>query len=71
MSLFSRLMPFISVGIFLVFLFGAIILSFYVLLYGALIGLVLFLFTWIRSFFKKEQHTRTNHEHIGKIYDQE
>lgn len=50
-KLMRRLLPFIGLGIFLVVLFAGIVLLSYLLVYGALIGLVLFGLAWLRDKF--------------------
>ena len=50
-ALFARLLPFFIMGMMIViFVVGIIFLS-YLLIFGALIGLVLFIITWVRQTF--------------------
>lgn len=50
-SILPRIVPFIMLGIAIVaFVFGLILFS-YLLIFGALVGLVLFAFTWIKEKF--------------------
>lgn len=50
-KLFPRIMPFIMIGIALVaFLFGLILLT-YLFVFGAIVGLVLYVITWVREKF--------------------
>lgn len=53
-SFFSKLMPFIFLGIIIVLFLAGLILLSYLLIYGAILGLILFGVAWIRDvLFKK------------------
>lgn len=57
--LFNQLIPFIFIGIAIVaFAFGIMLLA-YLFLFGAMVGLVLFLISWIKQrFFTKKTITK-------------
>lgn len=66
----AKLLPFLGMGVFIVlFIFGLMVLS-YVLIIGAVIGLILFLINYIRTKFshthKKPHHL---HQHRGRTID--
>jgi hypothetical protein len=65
----SKLIPFLLAGIAIVaFAFGILLLA-YLFLFGAIIGLILFLITWIRNtFFPRKLPTKT-HKKTGRIID--
>jgi len=48
-NFFQRVMPFIAFGIILVLLVAGLVLLSYLLVFGALIGLVLFGIAWLRE----------------------
>ncbi len=48
-SLITRIIPFIFLGVMIVLLVAGIIVFSYLLMVGALIGLVLFAFSWIKN----------------------
>lgn len=48
-NLLSRLLPFLFVGVMLVVLVAGFILLSYLLIWGAIVGLILFLIAWIRE----------------------
>jgi len=58
-KLFAKITPFIVLGIAIVaFIFGLVLLS-YLLFFGAMVGLALFAFTWIKEkFFPPKALTR-------------
>lgn len=54
-SFLSKIIPFIFLGIMIVLLVAGIIVLSYLLIFGAIVGLVLFTFAWIKDrFFKKK-----------------
>lgn len=59
-QLFNRVIPFIMLGIALVaFAFGIVLLA-YLFVFGAIIGLVLYIFTWIKvKFFEPKSIKKT------------
>lgn len=68
MPIFNRLKPFILAGILLVVLaFGLVILA-YIMLIGALAGLVLFAISWIRQRFF-QTHEKKPPQPSGRIID--
>ena len=59
-NLLNRLIPFIFLGIMLVLLVAGIILFSYLLIFGALVGVVLFIVAWLKqAFFPSKQITKT------------
>lgn len=54
-TLFSRIMPFIVLGIMLVVLIAGFILFSYLLVFGAILGLVLFMGAWLKEKFFPSQ----------------
>lgn len=70
-SLFGRLMPFIFVGIMVVLAVVGVILFSYLLIFGALVGLVLFAITWLRGLFshKKTRQLQTKQHKTGQTID--
>ncbi len=65
-------MPFIFLGIILVIFVAGIILFSYLLILGAIIGLVLFLINWLREkFFVKQRSVSTTTRPAGRIIDHE
>ncbi len=69
-SLFAKLIPFLLIGIALVaFAFGIVLLA-YLFFLGAVVGLVLFVFTWIREkFFRKKTNTPQTRKKAGRTID--
>jgi uncharacterized membrane protein len=69
----QKLSPFLGLGIVLVFFVLAIVFLSYVFVIGAVIGLVLFVITWVRNAFSKKQPVNSpqadNSPHIGNVYD--
>ena len=67
---FRQFIPFILIGIAIVaFAFGIILLA-YLFLFGALIGLVLFIIAWIRAkFFPRTTLTKRDKNKTGRIID--
>lgn len=55
MSFFTRLIPFIFLGITIVLLVAGLILLSYLLIYGAIVGLILFSIAWIRDIIFKNK----------------
>jgi hypothetical protein len=49
MSFISRIMPFVVLGIMLVVLVAGFVLLSYLLVFGALVGLVLFAMAWLKE----------------------
>lgn len=69
MSILSRLYPFILAGIVIVaFSFGVLLLA-YLFLIGATIGLILFIFSWIRDRFFTSRHRHKQPPKRGRIID--
>ena len=62
-KLMARILPFILFGISIVIFVVALILFTYLVVYGALVGLVLFAIVWIKSklFSKKKEIKRVGH----------
>jgi hypothetical protein len=51
MPILSRLLPFLLLGMFIVMLVVGLILLWYLLIFGAIVGLFLFALAWIREKF--------------------
>lgn len=70
-NFFARLIPFVLLGIAIVaFAFGLILLT-YLFIFGAIVGLILFLINWIRAkFFPTKKMTKHN-KPTGRTFDQE
>lgn len=63
-SLLARLIPFIFLGIMIVLLVLGLIVFSYLLIFGALVGLVLFMITWIKDrFFRKNRKKSAQLKH--------
>lgn len=48
-SFFSRIVPFLVLGLMLVLLFAGLVLLSYLLVFGALVGIGLFVIAWIKE----------------------
>lgn len=59
MNIFAKIIPFILLGMAIVaFAFGLLLFT-YLLIFGAIVGLILFVIAWIKErFFSKKQVTR-------------
>lgn len=69
-NLLSKLVPFIFLGVLLVVLVAGFILLSYLLIWGAIVGLVLFVIAWIREkLFPSKQLTQTEKPKSGRIID--
>lgn len=68
--LVERLIPFFVLGIMIViFVVGLVLLS-YLLIFGALVGFILFMVSWVKAtFFPSKQLTKTRRQ--GIVIDQE
>ncbi len=67
-NLLSKLVPFLVLGVMLVILVVGLILLSYLLIWGALVGLVLFFIAFIKEkFFPSRQLTKVNKP--GRIID--
>lgn len=68
--LLNQLVPFILAGIALVaFAFGIVLLA-YLFLFGAILGFILFIISWIRNrFFPPKTITRDTRKKSGRIID--
>jgi len=62
----ARLIPFILLGFILVVFIAGIILFSYLLILGALLGLILFVIQWIREKFSKPKQEMTR---SGRTFD--
>jgi hypothetical protein len=68
-KIFRQLLPFIFIGIALVaFAFGILLLA-YLFLFGALVGIILFIISWIREKFFPTKNIITQHKKKGRIID--
>lgn len=69
-NLLAKLIPFIFLGMMLVILIVGFVLLSYLLIFGAMIGLVLFIIAWIREkLFPSKHLTRTDQLKKGRIID--
>lgn len=76
-SFFAKIMPFFGVGIFIVLFIAALVFLSYILLIGAVIGIVLFVISYIRNKFfggKTIQKTPPHIQHgevkkDGNVYE--
>lgn len=68
-KLFNQLVPFLCIGIATVaFVFGLMILA-YLFLFGAIVGIILFIISWIKeSFFQQKGMTKRPPQQ-GRIID--
>lgn len=48
-GLFARLLPFVFLGVMIVLLMAGLILLSYLLIAGAIVGITLFLFSWLKE----------------------
>ena len=73
MPLLSRIMPFISLGIAIVLLILGLFLMVHILIWGAIIGLILYLFALIKAkFFPNPHHSlQTRDDKPGRTFDHE
>lgn len=68
-KLIQSIVPFIILGVAIVaFAFGVFLLS-YLLLFGALVGLVLFIITWIRDKFFSPKMSKKHIKKSSRIID--
>ncbi|MEM1244424.1 MAG: hypothetical protein AAGG80_06375 [Pseudomonadota bacterium] len=69
-NLLNAILPFVGIGIFIVVIILAVIFLSYIFIIGALIGLVLFVFAFIKQLFTGRKKTKvpqkTQH---GRTYD--
>ena len=69
-NLLAKILPFLFLGIMLVILVVGFILLSYLLIWGAIVGLVLFVIAWIREkLFPSRQLTKTTKPKSGRIID--
>ncbi len=69
-SFLSRIVPFFFLGIMIVLLVAGMIVLSYLLIFGALVGLVLFAFAWIKDrFFNKKSGLSTTKRRQGRTID--
>lgn len=58
--LLARIVPFIAIGVFIVlFILGLVVFS-YLLVIGAIVGLVLFAIAYVRNWFLRRKHLHQN-----------
>lgn len=65
----AKIMPFLALGVFVVLCVIAVIISFYVLLWGAIIGAVVFVVAWLKSKFCPAKKQPKDGEHQGRTID--
>lgn len=69
-KMLAKIVPFLFLGMMLVILIVGFILLSYLLIWGAIIGLVLFLIAWVREkLFPSRQLTKTDKSTSGRIID--
>jgi predicted lipid-binding transport protein (Tim44 family) len=61
-NLVAKIIPFIALGITIFLLIAGFVILAYVLIFGALIGLILFGIRWLREKFSAKQSPQTFHE---------
>jgi len=68
----AKIVPFLFLGIMLVILVAGVILLSYLLIWGAVVGLVLFSIAWIREkLFPSKHLAKTEKPKSGRIIDHE
>jgi len=68
-KLIRQLIPFLFIGIAIVaFAFGIFLLA-YLFLFGAIVGLILFILTWIRDKFFSKKKVLAKKKNSGRIID--
>ncbi len=65
----SRLTPFILVGIILIALIFGLVLLAYLFLFGAIVGIILYIFAWIRATFFTQKPPIKSRPTKGRIID--
>ncbi len=69
-SFLERLLPFILLGIMIVLGVVGIVLFSYLLIFGALIGLILFIVAWVQGLFQSKQKKASRlQQKRGRIID--
>lgn len=70
-SIFKQILPFIFLGIMVVLAVVGFILFSYLLIFGALVGIVLFVVSWVGGLFsrKKTNHLQTKQHKTGRTID--
>lgn len=71
-NLFSRVMPFLIMGVMLFMLIVGLMFLYYALVFGAIIGLVLFSVAWLREKLftpKTKDPSVTNKPTVGRTID--
>lgn len=68
----AKIVPFLFLGVMLVILVAGVILLSYLLIWGAVVGLVLFLIAWIREkLFPSKQLVESQKPKAGRIIEHE
>lgn len=71
-ALFTRLMPFLFLGITLVVFIAGMIVFSYVLIFGAVLGFVLFTIVWLKDkLFSSKTIAKRSPPSSGRVIDQE
>jgi len=71
-NVLAKILPFFFLGVMLVILFVGFVLLSYLLILGAVVGLVLFVIAWVREkLFPSKQLTKTDKPKSGRIIDHE
>ncbi|HSW93721.1 MAG TPA: hypothetical protein VLJ15_05110 [Gammaproteobacteria bacterium] len=69
-TIFAKIVPFLFLGMMVVILVVGLVLLSWLLIFGAMVGLVLFLIAWIREKLSPTKHmTRTRHSTSGRTID--
>ena len=73
MNVLNRIMnmlaPFVAMGVFLVLLIVGLVVVSYLLIWGALIGLILFAIAYVRSLFTKNRQAPVQDTTQGRVYE--
>lgn len=65
----ARLMPFVLLGIAIVILAFGVILLTYLLIFGVLVGMVLFLVSWLKTKLFPSKQLKSKQSQTGRIID--
>ncbi len=69
-NLLAKIIPFLFLGMMLVILVVGFVLLSYLLIFGAIVGLILFVIAWVRDkLFPSKHLTKTNQPKSGRIID--
>lgn len=68
-SFLSRIIPFIFLGVMIVLLVAGMIILSYLLIVGALVGLILFIIAWVRDRFFNKKTNLPEKRREGRTFD--